>query len=198
DQSLPEEIPIRCLLCSFTTFASLYQGKHVHAYALKMGLDVDVTVCNTLITMYTNCLDLSAAFNIFDEMTSNWIKFLECNSNKDVQGHNRPMTLWRFLKLMHTSEYKIDHITRQWIKSGFDAGHFGYGEEALKLFETMRSAGIKPNNVTFVGVSLACSHVGLVEEGCNYYKIMESDCGIRPTREHCCCVVDMLARLWES
>ncbi|KAF9609758.1 hypothetical protein IFM89_018206 [Coptis chinensis] len=70
----------------------------------------------------------------------------------------------------------------------------GYGEEALKLFETMRSAGIKPNNVTFVGVLSACSHVGLVEEGCNYYKIMESDYGIRPTREHRCCVVDMLAR----
>ncbi|KAF9609759.1 hypothetical protein IFM89_018207 [Coptis chinensis] len=52
-------------------FSHTMKGKQVHAYALKMGLDVDVTVCNTLITMYTNCLDLSAAFNIFDEMTSN-------------------------------------------------------------------------------------------------------------------------------
>ncbi|KAF5198481.1 Pentatricopeptide repeat-containing protein [Thalictrum thalictroides] len=71
---------------------------------------------------------------------------------------------------------------------------FGYGEKALKLFRTMRDMGIKPNHVTFVGVLSACSHVGLLEEGRHYYETMETEHGVTPTREHCSCVVDMLAR----
>ncbi|KAF9595876.1 hypothetical protein IFM89_005362 [Coptis chinensis] len=234
---VPEEITIRCLLCSFTTFASLYQGKQVHAYVLKMGLDVDVPVCNTLITMYTNCLDLSAAFNIFDEMTGNldsvsWNAILTA-----CLRHNQPNDACRFLKLMHSSEYKIDHITlanvlgacavlasfemgcqahNYGIKSGFDADtsvsnglidmytKCGAIMDARKYFESMTHPDIVSWSTLIVGyrqfgygeeaLKLLKHHVGLVEEGCNYYKIMESDYGIRPTREHCCCVVDMLAR----
>ncbi|CBI32698.3 unnamed protein product, partial [Vitis vinifera] len=71
---------------------------------------------------------------------------------------------------------------------------FGYGEEALKLFKTMRRLDVKPNHVTFVGVLTACSHVGLVEEGWKLYGTMEKEFGIAPTREHCSCMVDLLAR----
>lgn len=71
---------------------------------------------------------------------------------------------------------------------------FGCGEEALKLFRRMRSLGVWPNHVTLVGVLTACSHVGLVEEGLQLYRIMQHEYGIIPTREHCSCVVDLLAR----
>ncbi|KAH9735392.1 pentatricopeptide repeat-containing protein [Citrus sinensis] len=71
---------------------------------------------------------------------------------------------------------------------------FGCGDEALKLFTRMRSLGVSPNLVTLVGVLTACSHVGLVEEGLHLYRIMENEYGIIPTREHCSCVVDLLAR----
>ncbi|KAM1409046.1 hypothetical protein ACFX2I_009487 [Malus domestica] len=71
---------------------------------------------------------------------------------------------------------------------------FGYGEEALDLFKRMTELGIKPNEVTLVGVLTACSHIGLVEEGWKIYKTMESEHGIVPTIEHCSCMVDLLAR----
>ncbi|XP_030492774.2 pentatricopeptide repeat-containing protein At3g53360, mitochondrial [Cannabis sativa] len=71
---------------------------------------------------------------------------------------------------------------------------FGYGKEALELFRKMKSSGVKPNEVTFVGVLTACSHVGLVEEGQNIYRTIEIEHGILPTREHCSCMVDLLAR----
>ncbi|XP_021806780.1 pentatricopeptide repeat-containing protein At3g53360, mitochondrial [Prunus avium] len=71
---------------------------------------------------------------------------------------------------------------------------FGYGEEALELFKIMKGLGIKPNEVTLVGVLTACSHIGLVEEGWQLYKTMESEHGIVLTREHCSCMVDLLAR----
>ncbi|ESR42082.1 hypothetical protein CICLE_v10013697mg, partial [Citrus x clementina] len=71
---------------------------------------------------------------------------------------------------------------------------FGCGEEALKLFRRMRSSGVRPNHVTLVGVLTACSHVGLVEEGLQLYRIMQNEYGIIPTRERRSCVVDLLAR----
>ena len=41
----------------------------------------------------------------------------------------------------------------------------GCAKEALELFEIMNDSGIAPNHITFVGVLVACSHGGLVEEG---------------------------------
>uniref|UniRef100_A0A7C8YBM7 Uncharacterized protein n=1 Tax=Opuntia streptacantha TaxID=393608 RepID=A0A7C8YBM7_OPUST len=70
----------------------------------------------------------------------------------------------------------------------------GHGEEALSLFNRMIDLGVSPNEVTFVGVLGACSHIGLVKEGWQFYKTMESRYGVVPTREHCSCLVDMLAR----
>ncbi|KAL5807252.1 hypothetical protein ACOSQ4_029985 [Xanthoceras sorbifolium] len=71
---------------------------------------------------------------------------------------------------------------------------FGCGEESLELFRRMRNQGVRPNEVTLLGVLSACSHVGLVEEGWELYRNMESEYGITPTREHCSCVVDLLGR----
>ncbi|KAK0583995.1 hypothetical protein LWI29_006205 [Acer saccharum] len=58
----------------------------------------------------------------------------------------------------------------------------------------MKSQGVRPNDVTLLGVLSACSHVGLVEEGLQLYRNMETEYGIIPTREHCSCVVDLLTR----
>ncbi|WOL13011.1 hypothetical protein Cni_G21780 [Canna indica] len=70
----------------------------------------------------------------------------------------------------------------------------GHAKESLELFMCMQDSGIKPNHVTYVGVLTACRHVGLVDQGLHYYNVMEAEHGIVPTREHCSCVIDMLAR----
>ncbi|KAK8949476.1 Pentatricopeptide repeat-containing protein [Platanthera zijinensis] len=51
----------------------------------------------------------------------------------------------------------------------------GRSMEALQLFEDMRMAGVRPNKITFVGVLSACSHVGMVHEAENYFKMMRKD-----------------------
>ncbi|KAM3324584.1 pentatricopeptide repeat-containing protein [Capsicum chacoense] len=69
----------------------------------------------------------------------------------------------------------------------------GEAKEALNLFEKMINDGLKPNNVTFVGVLSACSHVGLVKEGFRYFYSM-SRYGIEPETEHYACMVTLLGR----
>lgn len=58
----------------------------------------------------------------------------------------------------------------------------------------MRGLDIKPNEITFVGILTACSHIGMVEEGLKLYRTMLEEYGISPTKEHCSCMVDLLAR----
>ncbi|OVA16262.1 Pentatricopeptide repeat [Macleaya cordata] len=70
----------------------------------------------------------------------------------------------------------------------------GLGEDALRLFSQMLAAGIKPDNITLLGVLNGCSHSGLVEEGCSVFNDMENLWGISPKIEHYGCVVDLLAR----
>ena len=70
----------------------------------------------------------------------------------------------------------------------------GQGREAVRLFELMINEGITPNEVSFVGVLTACSHAGLLEEGCKYFRLMREVYGIRPGAEHFTCMVDLYGR----
>ncbi|XP_031504202.1 pentatricopeptide repeat-containing protein At4g21065-like [Nymphaea colorata] len=69
-----------------------------------------------------------------------------------------------------------------------------HGGEALELFLEMRRSKIQPDDVTFIGVLSACSHAGLVEDGCRYFDSMVDDYGITPKIEHYGCMVDLFSR----
>ncbi|KAB2627456.1 pentatricopeptide repeat-containing protein [Pyrus ussuriensis x Pyrus communis] len=73
-------------------------------------------------------------------------------------------------------------------------GVHGHGEKALKLFNDMLDAGVKPGHVTFVSLMAACSHSGLVDEGQLYFHMMQEQYGIKPTLKHYGCMVDLLGR----
>ncbi|KAL5723701.1 hypothetical protein ACHQM5_007069 [Ranunculus cassubicifolius] len=64
---------------------------------------------------------------------------------------------------------------------------------ALDLFEQMRASGIKPNDVTFLGVLSACAHAGMVDRAREFMDMMK-DCGVTTELKHFACVVDCLAK----
>ncbi|XP_068658082.1 pentatricopeptide repeat-containing protein At1g08070, chloroplastic-like [Aristolochia californica] len=70
----------------------------------------------------------------------------------------------------------------------------GYGHQALQLFTQMEQEHIQPNDITFVGVLSACSHIGLVEEGQRHFYRMKKKYRIVPKIEHYGCMVDVLGR----
>ncbi|KAL5724418.1 hypothetical protein ACHQM5_007684 [Ranunculus cassubicifolius] len=73
-------------------------------------------------------------------------------------------------------------------------GSHGKADEAFEVFNYMRGMGIKPNDVTFVGLLKACSHAGLVETGAKYFKMMNEEFRVVPKVEHFGCMVDLLGR----
>ncbi|KAK9947636.1 hypothetical protein M0R45_003251 [Rubus argutus] len=70
----------------------------------------------------------------------------------------------------------------------------GKTSKALELFSEMKQVGIKPDNITFIGVLSACSHGGLVDGGRKFFNSMRKDCGIEPKLEHYGCLIDLLGR----
>jgi pentatricopeptide repeat protein len=70
----------------------------------------------------------------------------------------------------------------------------GRGKEAIQVFEEMQLLGIKPNEISFVSVLFACSHIGLVVKGWYFFNSMNRDHDITPGVDHYVCMVDLLGR----
>ncbi|KAL5572164.1 hypothetical protein UlMin_021761 [Ulmus minor] len=73
----------------------------------------------------------------------------------------------------------------------------GKCKEALNLYEQMLRVGITPDNVTFVGLILACTHGGMIFKGRQLFRAMKPKFGITPKLEHYGCMVDLLGRAGE-
>lgn len=66
--------------------------------------------------------------------------------------------------------------------------------EAMVLFEKMQQGGFFPDDVTYVSVLNACSHMGLHEEGQKYFDLMVRQHDLSPSVLHYACMVDILGR----
>ncbi|XP_068642737.1 pentatricopeptide repeat-containing protein At1g74630-like [Aristolochia californica] len=70
----------------------------------------------------------------------------------------------------------------------------GHAEEVLELFSDMEKYGIRPDGITFVSLLYACSHAGLIDQGCSYFHKMKEIYEIKPSIEHYGCMVDLYGR----
>ncbi|KAJ7979791.1 Pentatricopeptide repeat-containing protein [Quillaja saponaria] len=70
----------------------------------------------------------------------------------------------------------------------------GHGAQAIDLFEQMLKEDILPDRITFLTILSACSHAGLVKQGCHYFETMCGSYGITPGEDHYARMVDLLCR----
>lgn len=152
----PNPLTLSSVLSASAGLATLNQGLQIHTLVLKMGMEFDLSIQNSLVSMYTKCGNVADGHQIFTSINS-----------PNIVSFNSMIT-------------------------GFAQN--GFGEEALELFHKMLNEGQKPNKITFLGVLSACTHVGLLEQGWNYFKSMKSLYQIEPGPHHYACIVDLLGR----
>ncbi|WRX32478.1 Pentatricopeptide repeat - like 10 [Theobroma cacao] len=70
----------------------------------------------------------------------------------------------------------------------------GLADKALELFSQMMGGGLKPDDITFVGVLSACTHAGLLDLGRQYFSSMVQEYAISPDLQHYGCMVNLLGR----
>ncbi|XP_022147489.1 pentatricopeptide repeat-containing protein At5g08510 isoform X2 [Momordica charantia] len=73
----------------------------------------------------------------------------------------------------------------------------GRCSHAMELYDQMLTQRIRPDDVTFIGLLLACTHGGMVAKGRQLFESMESKFQIAPKLEHYGCLVDLLGRAGE-
>ncbi|KAI3460536.1 hypothetical protein Pfo_017199 [Paulownia fortunei] len=72
--------------------------------------------------------------------------------------------------------------------------HNGKLVEAICLFKKILQSGLRPDQITFAGVLLACSYGGFLEEGMAIFSSMQMQHGVNPINEHYASVVNMMIR----
>uniref|UniRef100_A0A803M2Z3 Pentatricopeptide repeat-containing protein n=1 Tax=Chenopodium quinoa TaxID=63459 RepID=A0A803M2Z3_CHEQI len=70
----------------------------------------------------------------------------------------------------------------------------GHAEQSIEIFEMMLSSGLRPDNISFLGILSACCHGGLIREGLYYFRLMTTQYNITPSSEHYACLIDLLGR----
>ncbi|KAL6200745.1 hypothetical protein ACLB2K_030526 [Fragaria x ananassa] len=70
----------------------------------------------------------------------------------------------------------------------------GRGNDSILLFNHMEQAGLVPDSMAFSAILSACSHLGLLSEGRQFFNQMVRTYNIEPTMEHYGCLVDLLGR----
>lgn len=150
--------------------------------------------------MFTYGSAVSAAAN-----TTNIKQGKQIHARIIKTGYNTEIEASNVLITLYAKSGSLDDARREFLEMpqrneiSWNAMITGYsqhgrGSEAIELFKKMQQLNVGPNNVTFVGVLSACSHVGLVDEGLNYFKSMREEHGLVPKPEHYACVVDILGR----
>ncbi|KNA14311.1 hypothetical protein SOVF_108610 [Spinacia oleracea] len=136
--------------------ADLIIGLQLHAQVVKMAMEFDLSVQNSLVTMYSKCGDISDAYSVFMKIASpNVISF-----NSMITGY----------------------------------AYNGLGQESLHLFKQMENERLQPNEITFLGILSACIHMGFVEQGQEYFRLMKSTYHVEPGPDHYSCMIDLFGR----
>ena len=83
--------------------------------------------------------------------------------------------------------------TQAWSAMVMACAPHGHGSKAISLFEGMKRARVRPDEITFLGLLKACSHTGLVREGRENFYSMSDKYGIILGIKHYGCMVDLLS-----
>lgn len=161
-----DEVIVTVALSACADLGAVQMGERIYSRSIKRKrrFGMDLTLRNSLLNMYVKSGDIEKARKLFDE-----------TMRKDVTTYTSMI---------------------------FGYALNGQAQESLELFKKMKktidqsqdSSSVTPNDVTFIGVLMACSHGGLVEEGKRHFKSLIEDYNLKPRDAHFGCMVDLFCR----
>ncbi|OAY34737.1 pentatricopeptide repeat-containing protein At5g48910 [Manihot esculenta] len=170
----PNRFTFPSVLKACAKTARLQEGKQVHGFVVKLGLDNDEFVASNLIRMYVMCGLMEDANVLFIKHVSEYVNRSKLARDKRTQDGN--VVLWNvmidgYVRLgdIKTSRELFDNMPQRSVVSwnvmisGYaQSGHF---KEAIDLFHDMQMGDIPPNYVTLVSILPAISRLGALELG---------------------------------
>uniref|UniRef100_A0A0D3H814 BHLH domain-containing protein n=1 Tax=Oryza barthii TaxID=65489 RepID=A0A0D3H814_9ORYZ len=207
----PDFVVLVTIAKAFMELDNLPGAESAHSLVVKGGFHDEQDVMITLTAMYASFGCLVAARALFDMVPPQqlgstelaaWMEDCVCRSEyrEDVLVNTALIDMYAksgsisharaVFERMHVDDRDV--VVWSALITGY--GVQGLVNEACTLFQDMKLAGVRPNDVTFLGLLSACNHAGAVEKGWSYFHSMKPDYGIEPQHQHYACVVDLLSR----
>ncbi|OEL27640.1 Pentatricopeptide repeat-containing protein [Dichanthelium oligosanthes] len=156
---------------------------------LRRGLGSPVFCITSVLRACSTTSNLAAGLQIHSRAVKLGIDDANSVENALITLYASCGNVWVALKIFNSMGNR-GIITWNTLLTSF-AQH-GYEEAAIRLFDLMQEE-VCPDDYTFVGLLSSCSRVGLVKEGCEYFKEMKVKFNLEPKMVHYTCMVDPLA-----
>ncbi|XP_066398127.1 pentatricopeptide repeat-containing protein At5g48910-like [Miscanthus floridulus] len=150
--------------------------------------------CITMVSVLSACGDMGAlavGAEVHQFVESNGIELDVKLGTALIDMYAKCGDIDNSVRVFHSMPVK-DVLT--WSSMIIGLANHGLGHDALSLFSRMLSEGLQPNDITFIGVLISCTHLGLVSNGKKYFSSMSVVHGVTPKVEHYGCMVDLLGR----
>lgn len=159
------------------------------------NVDIVPEIWRNLLDAYANLGALKLGKVVHGYLIKHWF-----NGSIESNGHMETSILNMYLRggSISSAREVFDRIPVKdvviWTTMIEGLGSHGFGFEAVNYFNLMIEQRVWPNHITFLSLLSACSHSGLVSEGCKIYYSMKSSYGIEPGLDHHTCIVDLFGR----
>lgn len=189
-------------LVSWTAMISGYSqtGKYAEALAMFLSMETEESTINhvTIASVLPACASLGALEVGMRIETYAWNK----GFFKNLYVSNAVLEMYARCGRIDEARRVFDDIGNRrnlcsWNSMIMGLAIHGKSCEALELYNEMLMEETAPDDVTFVGLLLACTHGGLVVQGRQLFKWMSEKYRINAKLEHYGCMVDLLGRAGE-
>lgn len=166
----PNNLTLSCVISACAGLAVLNQGAQVHALALKMGMESDLFVLSSLVSMYSKCGNVPEAYWVFTNIaTPNVVSFNSMISGFAQNGYSEA-ALNLFSK-MKNEGLEPNQVTFLSVLSA--CSHAGLIAPGLEYFESMKCLyNIQPEPVHYVCLIDLLGRSGLLDEAVNLIRTM--------------------------
>lgn len=186
-----DEVSMTVVLVGFAQNGFEEEAIHIFIKMVKQGIEIDANVVSAVLAVFGVDTSLSLGKQIHTLIIKKGFNLNAFVSNGLINMYSKCGDLEDSIKLF---EHMHQRNSISWNSMIAAFARHGNGHKALQLYENMKFQGVEPTDVTFLSLIHACSHVGLVEKGMEFYETMGKDYQIAPRMEHYACVVDMLGR----
>ncbi|XP_050214354.1 pentatricopeptide repeat-containing protein At2g13600-like [Mercurialis annua] len=170
ERIIPDDITFATSISACADLAMLKLGTQIIVQAEKLGFGSDVSVANSVVTMYSRCGQIDEAQKVFDLISmKNLVSWNSMIAGYAQNGHGRIAI--EIFKSMLRMEYKPDHITYISVLSG--CSYAGLVTEGKHYFDSMtKDYGILPTHEHFTCMVDLLGRAGLLEQAKTLIKEM--------------------------
>lgn len=156
-ENLDYEFQMVSALKSCSSLKAVCQGQQIHSLVLKAGLNSNIFIQNSLISMYSKCGEMRVAKRLYDSC-----------SQFDVVSSNIMLGAYVKAGVLDDARQLFDEMPERG-SVAYTTMIMGFaqnerGSEAINVFKGMRFNGVTPNEVTMASVISSYTHGGGISD----------------------------------